>query len=143
MATIQDNIQKFLAAQAGFDEPFAPEVLTGMSIYRWEGSTQEVPVRVRTGPLVCGDPFERKWFTSVELNGEAGGAFTCRVWVDGRIVVKDVSGSFAEIPGKPRSVRIPRGTKGYSIDIEVIFIGRLRGAEVFYDPMLTQGGEGG
>lgn len=143
MASVAGNIQKFLEAQAGFDKPFVPDVMNGVSVYRWEGSTQMVPVRLRTGPNPCGNPFERKWFSSIELNGEAGGWFVCRVWVDGRLVVSSVEGSFAEAPGMPRRVRLPRGTKGYFIDMEIVFTGRFRGAEVFFDSMIVGGGGGG
>ena len=141
MADNNTNIQAFLACQAGIGLDFNPTNLGGKSIWRWEGSSQQVPIRLRSGPKTCGAPFEKKWFSSVELNGDAGGSFVCRVWVDGHLVVAGASGSFAEIPGRPWTVRMPRGTKGYDIDIEMVYVGRFRGAEVNYDLVERKGGQ--
>lgn len=142
MSITSDNIARFLTAQAGIDQPFTPVANPGRSIWRWEGSDQMVPVRLRSGPKTCGSPYDMKWFSSVDLNGDPGGSFVCRVWVDGHMVVSGAAGSFAEIPGRPRNIRLPRGTKGYAIDVEVVYTGKFRGSEVFFD-MVSVGQPGG
>lgn len=134
MSVADVRIAAFLKAQAGFEQPFSPgSALSGRGIWRWQGSETLVPGRMRTGPKNLGLPTSRKKFRRIEFHGK--GSYYARAWVDGELVVTGAEGSFVENPDKMRIVPLPRGTKGYTIDVEIIFFGQLRGIEVEWDLM--------
>lgn len=142
MASVDTNTQAFISAQCGFDRPFTPAPLTGRMVYRFDASTGlNAPIFIDTGENSMGTPMQRKMMRAVEVHGK--GTFSARVWVDGSMVVANATGVASEGPTKPRIIALPRGTKGYTIRIELCgSMDILRGFIVNYEPLPNLGTDG-
>jgi len=95
-----------------------------------------MPFYVRTGPIMCGNPLERKTFKSVELHTQVGqpGTLRVRIYIDGRYVC-DSRVTASDAPGRHNRVNIPIGRRtGYGIDLEFSGNTPFTGIEVNYDP---------
>lgn len=79
--------------------------------------SRKMAMRLRTGewaPVAGTDPVR---FDHIEFYGS--GTVSVRVYVDREYVCDDESVDITSVPGGLRKVNLPKGTKGYTIDIEM------------------------
>lgn len=131
MSSTQENFNGFFAAQATM-ATFAPTTINGRSVYKFNSASQNIPLHIRTGQQSFGNPAGRKKYGHIEFHGS--GTITCRVYVDG-VYVCDRSATMTEDSSKSRRIGLPVGTKGYTIDLEIVGDARIRAIESSYTPM--------
>lgn len=126
------TLTSFIGAQAQFNATFAPTTIHGTSIYRWEGSSERVPIYIRSAEYNVGVPHERKWWNYINFHGE--GTAQIRVYNDGAFISQCtlVATEGAE---KPRRINLPNGTKGYGLSFELVGDYNLRGIELAFNNM--------
>ena len=139
MASITDNLQKYLESQISFSNTFTPDTLNGSAIYRFDpkDSKDVIPVHIRTGAQTLGAPTERKHFRSIEFHGEGinNGWLGVRVWIDGRYLCEGRA-TMSDNGNCIRKVNLPVAKAvGYAIDVEFTGMVRLRGMEIRYEVM--------
>ena len=142
MASVTENLAAFVEAQAEIGTPFVPSVLTGQSIYQFDAGPQRIPLFIRTGQLAMRDqrnpwyappPVERYRFDQIEFHGK--GTLYVRLYVDGAWITDSIV-TMAETPAKDRRFGVPRGTRGYTPDLEIAGdVEYLRAIEFTYRAM--------
>ena len=142
MASTAENLAAFVEAQAEIGTSFTPTLLQGQAIYQFNADQQRIPLFIRTGPMAFRDqrmpfmqpvPVERHRFDQIEFHGK--GTLYVRLYVDG-VWITDSTVTMTETPSKDRRFGIPRGTRGYTPDLEIAGdIEFLRAIEFTYRPM--------
>lgn len=127
------NYTKFAGYQASLSPGNAYDFAYGRAIYKFGGDlTANVPIFGRTGQMSLGNPTERKKFHRIEFHGR--GTLAVRVYIDG-VAIADKIVTLTEASNRIRAVNLPRGTKGYTIDIEFAGDAEIRAIEIGYDSM--------
>lgn len=126
-----------IQADTGFGNQFIPDftlppLATNPTIYTFNSSRQNVPIRYLSPDINFDARHERKRFRFIEFHGR--GTAAVRVFVDGRLIN---SGNVCatEDPSHQRKFMLPRGTRGYTLKLEVAGLIDIRLIEVAYEPM--------
>lgn len=104
---------------------------TFLSIFNFNSpQAATVPIWALTGEVTCDAPHERKVFRRIEFHGI--GSIYVRTYVDGRYISESMVVA-TETPSKERMLALPRGTRGYSIQLELSGIFELDLIEIGYE----------
>lgn len=112
------------------DKPVVTDSTGGAIYYFNRPQEAEAPIWVLTGEITCDEPHERKRFKRIEFHGS--GSIYVRTFVDGRFVSEGMV-VCTETASKERALALPRGIKGYSIQLELSGIFKLDLIEIGYD----------
>jgi hypothetical protein len=126
--------QTFLDAQAKVDQDITtlPAATAHRMLARFGKGKNRIPWYIRTGPMSQGDPTNRKRYRVIEVHGK--GTVDARVYVDGQVVARSKA-TPAETPAGKRKINLPKGTRGYEIDLEMAGDADLFGLELQWDGM--------
>lgn len=132
-------IRAFIAVEALFDTAMTQPVASGryVALFNAPGAP-EIPIRIRTGKMSFGSPYDRKDFLSVDLHGS--GTFQVRIFggngTQASVLLIQATATAAEDPNNVRRVNIPVGKSCWNeLDVEVVGAGRLRLLEIAWNPM--------
>ncbi len=109
----------------------APIVVQAFAASSWL-----MPFHVRSGPRKISDDGRRKWIRGIVFHrvGVGAASLKVRVWVDGRLIC--VGGlEMDETPIRSRKISLPRGTCGYTLDIEIVGNAPIRHVEAEWEDM--------
>lgn len=126
----EDDAYTVTEANAVFDGSFtAPAGAVNAVVMRMFASADKSPIRWLSGYMYFGSRTTFKDFDKVMVFGSGSGKV--RVWADKRLVV---SGSFTAVgaPDNVRCIRLPRGTKGFGLKVEIVGVVDVRFLEVTY-----------
>ena len=127
------RFQEFLKAQGSVDQNMnSNNGWTNRMLARFGKGRIRIPWYIRTGPMSQGEPTERKRYRYLEIHGK--GTVDMRIYVDGKAVARS-SAIPSETPDHRRKINLPRGTKGYALDLEGAGDAELFGIELTYDDM--------
>ena len=90
--------------------------------------SRRMAMRLRTGEFAPLASVDAVRFDHIEFFG--AGTASVRVWVDREFVCDDTSVDLTSVPGGLRKVNLPKGTKGYTIDIEMFGVFDPRSVEI-------------
>lgn len=128
---IADFIREFNRAQYEGADSFvlSLEVGGGRQFVQLFGDrSRKLAMRLRTGEFAPLASVDAVRFDHIEFFG--AGTVSVRVWVDREFVCDDTSVDLTSVPGGLRKVNLPKGTKGYTIDIEMFGVFDPRSVEI-------------
>lgn len=95
---------------------------------------------IRTGPMNAAIN-ERAWWKSVSFHGKGSG--TVKMWLDGWDITAGGAAEFVatdnDTTSDARTVKLPRGACGYSLDLEIGGNFEMLACEITFDPMPSEG----
>ena len=98
----------------------------------------KIPFLIVSKPMNLGSPTVRKFFRRLEVFGD--GWVNVMAFADSQFLVNGHA-QMSSNPTGHRFVNLPRGSKGYELNVIMTVMGRLDGVIVHYDPTGLDGKE--
>ncbi len=126
-----DVYQQYLVAQTSRDR-LAHAYNTTVAYGQFDEGRDFMPQFVDTGPIFCGAPGALKRFRQVTFGGN--GKLYIRAIVDNKEAATGYV-ILSEGPAQANIFRLPRGTAGYAIQLQISGLGWWRFFEIDFDPI--------
>ena len=128
---IVDAYEDYLTAGTSFKR-LAPSASTGVVYGIFNEDRRPLLPFVDTGLVYCGDPSLLKYFHKIRFGGK--GKIYIRAMVDNTEVARGWV-VLSEDPNQASIFRLPRGTAGYGLRLQLAGVAWWRYYEIIWDPV--------
>ena len=126
------NLRKGLESWTAYEaQPYSHPVLA-----TWERDRGDpIPFTVVTGPMDMGNPGVTKFFDKVAFYGN--GTVHVMAFVD-NVLVQTGHAAMAETPNRQRFLNLPKGSKGYELNLVMLVNGYIDTLDIHWDPVSVE-----
>jgi hypothetical protein len=131
--SVVDQYQSYLAAGTSFARLAPPVDTVPKKVYgTFNEDQRDLLFAIDTGPIFCDTPYLMKYFHVVRFSGS--GKIYIRALVDQTEVARGWV-VLSEDPSQSNLFRLPRGTSGYSLRLQMAGIAKWRFYDIEWDPV--------